>query len=117
LGLALCLFLSVTAYYYLQTKAGASVEVFFSWGEDGEEGLEDLSSPEEAVAEAGVKLDINRIGTLELQQLPGIGPALAARILEYREENGPFTQVEDLLRVNGIGEKTLERIRPYICVE
>jgi len=45
-----------------------------------------------------------------------VGPVLAERILEDRKRNGPFRSVEDLRRVKGIGEKTLERLRPHVAV-
>ena len=56
-------------------------------------------------------VDINTAGLEELQTLSGIGPALAQRILDFREANGPFASVEDLLKVRGIGEATLEKFR------
>lgn len=67
-------------------------------------------------AGAGATVDVNRAGAAELESLPGIGPALAARILAHREAKGPFQAVEDLLAVSGIGERTLERLRPSIAV-
>ncbi|HEY8394856.1 MAG TPA: ComEA family DNA-binding protein [Thermaerobacter sp.] len=60
------------------------------------------------------RVDINRASAAELEQLPGIGPALAERIVADREVNGPFRRPEDLTRVAGIGEKTLARLLPYI---
>jgi len=61
-------------------------------------------------------VDLNRADRAALQGLPGVGPVLAERILEDRKHNGPFRSVEDLRRVKGIGEKTLERIRPHVAV-
>ncbi|PZN12274.1 MAG: hypothetical protein DIU69_04160 [Bacillota bacterium] len=59
-------------------------------------------------------VDINRAGVDELEQLPGIGPALAQRIVADRQVNGPFRRPEDLARVSGIGEKKLAQLLPYI---
>ncbi len=62
------------------------------------------------------QVDINQADVTELDMLPGIGPALAQRIVEYRREHGPFQRVEDLLQVRGIGPAKLEQLRPYITV-
>lgn len=61
-------------------------------------------------------VDINRASAAELEMLPGIGPALAARIVEERSRTGPFARVEDLDRVRGIGARTIEKLRPYVVV-
>ena len=63
---------------------------------------------------AAPALDLNRATAEELEALPGIGPALAERILAFREENGPFRSPEELLSVSGIGEATLAGLMPYI---
>lgn len=63
------------------------------------------------------KVRINSATSEELQKLQGIGPAKAEAIITYREENGPFKTVEDLLEVSGIGEKTLENIKDDIVVD
>ena len=60
------------------------------------------------------RVDLNRAGASELDALPGIGPVLAARILEQRRRNGPFRRIEDLLAVRGIGPRLLERLRPHL---
>lgn len=64
----------------------------------------------------GEKLDLNRATVAELDALPGIGPSKAAAIVKYREENGPFRAVEDLLDVPGIGPALLEQIRDRVVV-
>ncbi len=61
-------------------------------------------------------LNLNTADAESLQALPGIGPALAERIVAYRWEHGPFQSVEDLLQVPGIGPKRWERIRHAIRV-
>jgi competence ComEA-like helix-hairpin-helix protein len=61
------------------------------------------------------RIDLDRATAPELERLPGIGPALAARILADRSARGPFGAPEGLLRVKGIGPRTLERIRPYLA--
>lgn len=59
-------------------------------------------------------ININTASEEQLQELPGIGPAYAARIVEWRKENGTFTEVGQLLEIRGIGEKRLENIKPLI---
>jgi competence protein ComEA len=60
------------------------------------------------------QVDINAADVQELNQLPGVGPVLARRIIDSRESKGPFAAIDDLRRVPGIGPKTLKRIRPYL---
>jgi len=62
------------------------------------------------------KLDLNRATAAELDALPGIGPALAARILEKRSISGGFRSVDELLTVRGIGKKTLAKFRQWVYV-
>jgi competence protein ComEA len=72
------------------------------------------SPPSGSAAPDGV--DLNRANASELEALPGVGPVLAARIVAYRDLNGPFSTVEDLLDVGGIGEAKLAAMRDAIAV-
>lgn len=69
-----------------------------------------------AGGDGGTPLDLNRATAAELERLPGIGPALAARIVAYRDSIGRFRTVDDLDRVRGIGPVLLERLRPHVSV-
>jgi len=69
-----------------------------------------------AGAASGSLVDVNRATAAELEALPGVGPALAARIVAYRDANGPYASPDDLERVSGIGARTLERMRPFLVV-
>lgn len=63
---------------------------------------------------AGDKIDVNKATPAELELLPGIGPALAKRIIDYRTQHGAFQSVDELDKVKGIGPKVLERLRPLV---
>ena len=62
----------------------------------------------------GLPLDLNRATAEDLDALPGLGPALAQRIVDYRKAHGPFKQIEDLREVSGIGPHNLQRLKPYL---
>lgn len=70
-------------------------------------------APEPSLRPLGLEMD--RATASDWERLPGIGPSLAARIVADRAERGPFQTPEGLLRVRGIGPRTLERIRPYLA--
>ena len=70
--------------------------------------------PSELIIENTPPLDINQATREELERLPGLGAVLVQRILAYRQENGPFQQIEELQRVRGIGHKRLQQLRPLI---
>lgn len=72
-----------------------------------------------ASADAGTKeaaIDVNAADVEKLIELPGIGRAIAQRIVDYRKEHGPFKSVDELLNVRGIGERMLEKLRDRLTV-
>lgn len=75
------------------------------------------TEPAESTTPGSGRININTATVQELDTLPGIGPVLAQRIYDFRQANGPFSTVEELIRVSGIGEKKLEAILELITVE
>ncbi len=65
----------------------------------------------------GLKLDVNEATFDELVSVPGIGPVLAQRIMEFKKENGPFSRIEELTLIKGIKERRLEKLRRFLCVD
>ena len=87
----------------------------------GEEGLSSpitsSGNPSSSVGSQNeAKININKADESELQNLPGIGPAKAAAIIEYRNTSGPFKAVEDLKNISGIGDKTFEKLKDLIAI-
>jgi competence protein ComEA len=70
------------------------------------------ASPATASKEAPV--DVNSASEQQLMSVPGIGASLAKRIVDFRDKNGKFANVDDLMKVQGIGEKSIEKLRPYL---
>jgi len=92
-------------YIPAKGEAGISTPITFP----GNPGLA-VGSQKEA------KININKANETELQNLPGIGPAKAAAIIEYRNTSGPFKAVEDLKSISGIGDKTFEKLKDLIAI-
>ena len=63
------------------------------------------------------KIQINTAKQIEFENLPRVGPALAKRIIDYRNREGSFERLEDIKKVKGVGEDTFEQISPYLTVE
>ena len=61
-------------------------------------------------------VNVNTATVAQFEALPGIGPSMAQRIVAYREKNGPFKKLEDLMNVQGIGEKSFLKLRPHLTL-
>ena len=73
------------------------------------------AAPKAAASEAR-PIDLNTADSATLESVPGIGKSLSQRILAFREKNCAFQSVDDLLKVPGIGEKSIQKLRPYLTV-
>ena len=76
----------------------------------------ELYIPRQGETQSTQKIDLNRAEPWLLEALPGIGESRAQDIVDYRDENGPFRRIEDLLKVKGIGEGIFTKIKDYITV-
>ncbi|MBN2466634.1 MAG: helix-hairpin-helix domain-containing protein [Deltaproteobacteria bacterium] len=65
----------------------------------------------------GVPLDVNSVSATDLEKVPGIGPQISRAVIAYRMKHGPFADLEELLRVKGIGAKKFQRIKKYLTVK
>ena len=72
--------------------------------------------PDRRTAAEEQRIDLNRADSLQLRELPGIGPVLSEAIVSWREEHGGFRTVDELKNVPGIGDKTLAGLRDYVYV-
>ena len=61
-------------------------------------------------------VNVNTASAADFENLPGVGPKLASRIIEYRQKNGPFKKVEDLMNVRGLGEKNFLKLKAQLTV-
>jgi competence protein ComEA len=67
-------------------------------------------------AKPAVMVNLNTASSAELETLPGVGAKMAARIIEYRQKKGPFKKIEELMNVQGIGEKNFLKLKPQLTV-
>jgi len=113
-ALALALFVGGVLSLVDRLRPGAAAE--FQVLPDAVEVPEDVLVGE-IPASSRRTLDLNAATATDFERLPGIGPKIAERIVQYREKSGPFRSVEELRDVRGIGVRTLEKLRPMITVE
>lgn len=79
-------------------------------------GLESSGTVTESTTGSVAKININSANKEELQEIPGVGPSTADKILGYREDNGPFVLIEDIMNVTGIGEAKFNKMKDIITV-
>lgn len=77
----------------------------------------DSPSPSAGQGPSGTRININSASSFQLQQLPGIGPSIAQRIIDYRDQNGAFEDTIDVVNVSGIGPATYDKIKDLITVD
>ncbi len=76
-----------------------------------------IGLPLSSFATNSAAININSATTVELQNIKGVGPKMAEKIVKYREQHGDFKQVDELCQVQGIGEKSLARMANQVCVK
>ena len=74
------------------------------------------AKPDAKPAKPTAMINLNTATATQLEELPGIGARTATRIVEYRQKNGPFKKIEELMNVQGVGEKSFLKLRPQITV-
>jgi competence protein ComEA len=74
------------------------------------------SRSSKSAASSSAVVNVNTASAAEFEALPGVGPKLAARIIEYREKHGPFKKVEDLMNVRGLGEKNFLKLKAQLTL-
>ncbi len=100
---------------YIPNKNEKISEIQYIITDSGENVLKDTGK--ESNVKGGIKkVNINSANQEELETLPGVGPALAVRIIEYRNSNGKFEKVEDVQNVKGIGDSKFTNIKEHICI-
>ena len=74
------------------------------------------ASPPKPTATAAAPVNLNTATAEQLATIPGVGPKMAERIIDYRQKNGGFKKVEDLMNVSGVGEKSFLKMKPLVTV-
>jgi competence protein ComEA len=99
----------------LRLLASLALAVAFA-AQPAAQAAQKAATPRNDAKPAVATINLNTATAAELEKLPGIGQKVAARIVEYRQKNGPFKKVEELMNVQGIGEKSFLQFRSQLTV-
>lgn len=117
LSLIALLALAGAAWSVVAPKPSPGVEIVRPTPAASAAALPDVSpGGTQPTAGSPISVNLNTASVQELVELPGIGETLAGRIVSYREENGPFLRVDQIMAVSGIGPGTYEKLRGYVHV-
>ena len=105
---------AVSVQYDYPSALDPRADEAFAVGPREDDAFTEPPDPDDIIAE--FPLDLNRATAAELELIPGVGPVIAGRIVEYREAIGGYGELEQLLEVKGIGGKMLGRIAPYLYI-
>lgn len=86
-------------------------------GEENTQATSIFNTLNSTTSTSNSKININKASQTELEQIPGIGPSTALKIINYRTENGKFKSIEDIKNISGIGDSKFNNIKNYICVK
>lgn len=103
---------------YTELKNNSNFEYIITTSGDGrsdDKVYDNVDSLKNKTSKSQENVNINTATQTELESLPGIGPSLALKIINYRKENGKFSSIEDIKNVSGIGESKFETLKKYIC--
>ena len=103
-------------YWNLAEKLSDGQMIYFPTQEEARERKASAEAAGATVEESDGRIDINTADATQLVTIPGIGETRAAAILAYREKNGPFAKVEDIMQVSGIKSALFEKMKDYITI-
>lgn len=103
-------------YWNLAEKLSDGQMIYFPTEEEARERKASAEAAGATVEESDGRIDINTADAAQLVTIPGIGETRAAAILAYREKNGPFAKVEDIMQVSGIKSALFEKMKDYITI-
>jgi competence protein ComEA len=94
----------------------AAIATILTMAEPSARAASDAQPPQSSAPAATPAINLNTATQADLEKLPGVGPATAKQILDYRQKNNGFKKVEELMNIKGIGEKSFLKLKPLVTV-